>query len=255
MPLRLPLSPRWHLGCEPRQARRPRRETSQLPPRREAMVAIGGPELVIGLLQRVPVYRIFLPMSGSAARFPQLGTRFTRALAHRLLALGGWRITGALPNEPRFVIIVAPHTSNWDFLIGVLGMFAVGVRLNWLGKHTLFRFPAGPLLRWLGGEPIDRTTNRGTVDVAIERFRTRRQWVLGIAPEGTRKRVEQWKTGFHQIAVGAGVPIVPVYLDYRRRVVGLGASFRPAGDPAKDVPALRAIFRSEMARHPARFAE
>jgi 1-acyl-sn-glycerol-3-phosphate acyltransferase len=194
-------------------------------------------------------------MPGIADGFPRRGSRFTRAFAHRLLGLGGWRIEGALPDAPRFVIIVAPHTSNWDFLIGVLAMFAVGVRLNWLGKHTLFRFPLGPLLRWLGGEPIDRTTNRGTVDIAVERFRTRRQWVLGIAPEGTRKRVEQWKTGFHQIAVGAGVPIVPVGFDYRRRVVGLGAPFHPAGDPARDVPALRAFFRSEMARHPARFAE
>jgi 1-acyl-sn-glycerol-3-phosphate acyltransferase len=205
---------------------------------------------------------MFSPMSDRAAAlrahsvgFPRRGTPFTRALAHRLLGLGGWRVEGALPDEPRFVIIVAPHTSNWDFLIGVLAMFAVGVRLNWLGKHTLFRFPFAPLLRWLGGEPIDRSTNRGTVEVAIERFRRRPQWVLGLTPEGTRKRVEQWRTGFHQIAVGAGVPIVPVTIDYRRRVLGLGAPFRPVGDPQIDVAKLRALFQSDMARHPAEFAE
>ena len=194
-------------------------------------------------------------MTDSSARFPRRGTPFTRALARRLLALGGWRIEGALPDEPRFVIIVAPHTSNLDFLVGVLAMFAVGVRLNWLGKHTLFRFPVAPLLRWLGGEPIDRNARRGTVEVAIERFRTRPQWVLGLTPEGTRRRVEQWRTGFHQIAVGAGVPVVPVWMDYQRRVLGLGAPMRLAGDPATDVAVVRSLYRKEMARYPEQFAE
>ncbi len=194
-------------------------------------------------------------MSDSAVRWPRRGTSFTRALAHRLLGLGGWRVEGAFPDEPRFVIIVAPHTSNWDFLVAILAMFALGVRLSWLGKHTLFRFPIAPLLRWLGGEPIDRDAKQGTVEFAIERFRTRSQWVVGLTPEGTRKRVEQWRTGFHQIAVGAGVPIVPVSFDYQQRVVGLGAPFQPTGDSVTDVVAIRALFRKAMARFPDQFAE
>jgi 1-acyl-sn-glycerol-3-phosphate acyltransferase len=187
--------------------------------------------------------------------YPSRGFRFTRALAHRLLGLGGWRVEGALPDLPRFVIIVAPHTSNWDFLVGVLAMIAIGLRTSWFGKHTLFRFPAGPILRWLGGEPIDRSAKRGTVETAVELFRTRPEWVLTVTPEGTRKRAEHWKTGFHQIAVGAGVPIVPVSFDYQRRVVGLGAPFRPMGDLATDLKAIRALFRKEMARYPDLFAE
>src|SRR4051812_2938322 len=157
-------------------------------------------------------------MPDPAVPWPRRGTPLTRGLARRLLALAGWKVEGAFPNEPRFVVIVAPHTSNWDFVVGVLAMFAVGVHLSFLGKHTLFRFPAGPFLRWLGGEPIDRSTRQGTVEVAIDRFRIRPRWIMAVTPEGTRSRVEQWKTGFHQIAAGANVPIVPVSFDYRRKV-------------------------------------
>jgi 1-acyl-sn-glycerol-3-phosphate acyltransferase len=160
-----------------------------------------------------------------------------------------------LPPCPRFVVIVAPHTSNWDFIVAVLAMFATDLRISWLGKHTLFRFPLGPLLRWLGGEPVDRATPERTVSTAIERFRERRQWVLGLSPEGTRRRVDHWKSGFHRIAAGAGVPIVPVWIDYQAREVGIGAPFSPGPDEAADVAALRALFHREMARHPDRFAE
>jgi 1-acyl-sn-glycerol-3-phosphate acyltransferase len=186
---------------------------------------------------------------------PRRGSPLTRRLAHGFLGLFGWRVEGELPDEPRFVLIVAPHTSNWDFPIGILAMFAIGLRLSWLGKHTVFRFPVAGILRWLGGEPINRSATQGTVEVAIEQFKARRQWVLGIAPEGTRKRVEEWKTGFYRIAVGAGVPILPVWIDYSRRVLGLGTLFHPSGEAAADLAALRRIFRKEMARYPAQFAE
>lgn len=178
-----------------------------------------------------------------------------QALSIRLLALVGWRIAGALPDEPRFVLIVAPHTSNWDFIIGVLAMFAVQIRATWLGKHTIFFFPVAGLLRWLGGEPVDRRVRGGHVEQAIERFRTRPQWVLAIAPEGTRKRVEQWKTGFYRIAVGAGVPVFPVALDYSRKEVALGALYRPTGDEAVDLAALRGRFRASMAKYPGKYVE
>lgn len=194
-------------------------------------------------------------MTSNAVPWPRLGNSFTQAVAHRLLALFGWRVEGALPDEPRFVIIVAPHTSNWDFPLGVVAMFAVGVRLSFLGKDSLFRFPLGPFMRLLGGEPVDRSNNQGIVEAAIERFRVRPRWVMALTPEGTRARVEQWKTGFQQIAVGAGVPIAPVAFDYQRRVVSLGTPFRPTGDSARDVAAVRALFRKEMARYPENFAE
>lgn len=186
---------------------------------------------------------------------PRRGTPFTRRVARRILALGGWHIEGTLPDESRFVIIVAPHTSNWDFPLGVLAMFAFGIRMSWLGKHSLFRFPVAGLLRWLGGEPVDRSATHGTVEIAIERFTARPQWVLGIPPEGTRKRVEQWKSGYHRIATGAGVPIVPVWIDYSRRVLGMGSPFRPTGALRADERNLRQFFRKEMARYPERYVE
>ena len=170
------------------------------------------------------------------------------------MRLAGWRVEGTLPDESRFVVAVAPHTSNWDFLVGVSAMFAVGLRLSWLGKHSLFRWPAAPVLRWLGGEPIDRSVPGGTVSQAISRFAAPTRFALGVAPEGTRSRVTAWKTGFHRIARGAGVPIMPVFLDYRRRRVTLGALLWPGDDADADVRTIKAMCRPDMARHPDRFA-
>jgi len=187
--------------------------------------------------------------------FPRRGTSVSRMLARRLLGLTGWRVEGEWPDCPKFVVIVAPHTSNWDFLVGVLAMFATGLRANWLGKHTIFRFPVAPVLRWLGGEPIDRSSPHGTVRAAVDHFRTRPQWVLALSPEGTRRRVDRWKTGFYRIAVGTGVPIVPVTMDYRSRVLGIGSPVSPGPDEAIEIAKLRARFRKEMAKYPAKFAE
>lgn len=185
---------------------------------------------------------------------PRRGTPWSRALAGRVLGLFGWRMLGTLPDAPRFVLIVAPHTSNWDFPLGIFAMFTVGLRLTWLGKHTLFRFPVRALLRWLGGEPVDRGAPLGVVGAAIERFRERPQWVLAIAPEGTRRRIAQWKSGFHRVARGAGVPILPVAIDYRRRVIEIGTLFEPTDDAAADTAVLRGRFTADMARFPGQFA-
>jgi len=185
---------------------------------------------------------------------PRRGTPRSRALARRVMRQFGWDIEGELPPCPRFVIIVAPHTSNWDFPICLLAMFAFGLQMNWLGKHSIFFFPVAPVLRWLGGEPVDRSAARGTVGAAIERFQTRAQWILGISPEGTRRRTERWKTGFYRIALGAGVPIVPVWIDYPRRRLGLGAPVWPSADEAADMAKLGAVFKREMARYPERYA-
>lgn len=176
------------------------------------------------------------------------------SLAGWLLHLAGWRIEGWLPPLPKFVLIVAPHTSNWDFWIALLAMFILDLRASWLGKHTLFRFPAGPILRWFGGEAIDRSASHGTVEAAIERFRSRPQWVIAIAPEGTRKLAARWKTGFHRIALGADVPIVPVWIDYPNRVLGIGVPVPADQDEETGVARVQALFRREMARFPDRFA-
>ncbi len=134
-------------------------------------------------------------------------------------------------------------------------MFAFGIQMSWLAKHSLFHFPVAGILRWLGGEPIDRSASQGTVEVAIERFRERPQWVFGVSPEGTRKRAEKWRSGYHRIALGAGVPIVPVTIDYSRKVLGMGVPFHPTLDIHADELILRRNFRKEMARFPTNFAD
>ena len=186
---------------------------------------------------------------------PRRGNRLTRWLAGALLRVAGWRIEGGLPREPKFVACLAPHTSNVDFLLSVLAMYALGIRLTWLGKHTLFRGPAAPLLRWLGGEPVDRAAPGGTVGQAVARFRAEAAYALGIAPEGTRNPVTHWKAGFHRIAREAGVPIVPVWMDYGARCVRVGAPVWPTADEAGDIARLRATYRKDMARHPDRFID
>ena len=186
--------------------------------------------------------------------YPRRGGQVLPALARAILRLAGWRIEGTFPAVPRFVLIVAPHTSNWDFIVGILAMFALDLKASWLGKHTIFRFPLTPLLRWMGGEPIDRTAAKGTVGTAIEYFHTRKEWVLALSPEGTRRRVEHWKTGFYRIAAGAGVPIVPVAFDYSRRVVELMGPVSAGPDESAEVARVRALFSPAMARRPGLFA-
>lgn len=176
-----------------------------------------------------------------------------RALARVVLRLAGWRIAGALPAERRYLIVVAPHTSNWDFPLAVAARTALGLRASWLGKHTLFRGPLGPVMRWLGGDPVDRDAPGGTVDTAIAHFAARESYVLAIAPEGTRTRVATWRTGFQRIAAGASVPIVPVSLDYGTRTVGLGPALRTSDDAAADIARVRAFYHAGMARDPRRF--
>ena len=155
----------------------------------------------------------------------------------------------------RCVVIVAPHTSNLDFPLCIFAMFAIGLRLTFLGKHTLFRFPVTGLLRWFGGEPLDRSTASGQVGIAIARFATQQPWVLGISPEGTRKRIEPWKLGFYRIAAGAGVPIVTVSLDYSRRLFTIAEPFRPTDREGDDLRVLQSRFSKEMALYPEKFAE
>ncbi len=195
------------------------------------------------------------PATAAPPGLPRRGTPRSRALAHRILGLFGWRVTGGLPDLPKCVLIVAPHTSNWDFPIGLLSMFATGLRASWLGKHTIFFWPVSCLLRWTGGEPIDRAAAHGTVETAIHNFQTRDAWVLALSPEGTRRRMEQWKTGFYRIATGAGVPIVPIWIDYRTRELHIAPPVETTSDAAADLLRLRGLFCKEMARYPEKFAE
>ena len=174
-----------------------------------------------------------------------------RALARWALRMWRWRSTGSLPDAGKVVAILAPHTSNWDFVAGALAMLALGLRVTFLGKHTVFRGPLGGLMRWLGGVPVDRTASGGVVAQVVDRFRTSDRMVLALSPEGTRSRVERWHTGFWHIARGAGVPIVPVALDWGTRTLRFFPPFETTDDQAADIAALQGLFAGIRGRRPA----
>ncbi|HVR69431.1 MAG TPA: lysophospholipid acyltransferase family protein [Vicinamibacteria bacterium] len=184
---------------------------------------------------------------------PRWGNPLLRALGRATLSLCGWRIEGAVPNLPKCVLIVAPHTSNRDFVVGIAALFALGFRATYLGKHTLFRGPLGWFMRWTGGIPVDRDAADGVVAGALGLVRGRGRIFLTLAPEGTRQKVERWKSGYYRIAAGAGIPIFPVALDYARKVVALLPLFIPTGRQSEDEDALRALYSPAMARHPERY--
>ena len=181
---------------------------------------------------------------------PRRGNWLPRNLARSAFSLIGWRVEGELPRVPKFVAIVAPHTSNWDFFLGVAAMYAVGLRLSWLGKHAIFRPPFNGLLRGLGGIPVNRAAPHGIVGECVAAFSRVPALVLGLAPKGESKGESQWKTGFYQIAEGANVPILPVAFDYGARVVRLLPLFKPGGNLDDDIAALSGFFRDVRGKHP-----
>lgn len=165
-----------------------------------------------------------------------------RAIGRAYLRFSGWRVEGALPDTSKCVAIVAPHTSNWDFSLGVALVFAIELRASWLGKHSIFKAPFKGFFRWLGGIPVDRQASHGVVGTCIQRFKASPTLLLALSPEGTRKGVSRWKTGFYRIAAGAGVPILPVAFDYREHVIRLMPLFHPSGSLEEDLPRIQALF-------------
>ncbi|MGZ5039055.1 MAG: lysophospholipid acyltransferase family protein, partial [Usitatibacter sp.] len=161
---------------------------------------------------------------------PRRGSRAALAFGKTVLGLLRWRVEGEVPDLPKFVIAVAPHTSNWDFVIGAAAMFALDLRLSFIGKHTLFRWPFDAVLRWMGGIPVDRSVPHGLVGDAVEAFACVDQRILAIAPQGTRKPVPRFKSGFLHIARGARVPVLLASLDYAARCLRLGPAFMPGDD-------------------------
>lgn len=184
---------------------------------------------------------------------PARGRPVQRALGRALLALLRFRVTGTVPDVPRCVIIAAPHTSNWDFVVAMAALLGLDLRVTWLGKHTIFRGPLGALWRALGGVPVDRASPDDVVASAVALFTSGGPVYLALSPEGTRRRVERWKSGFWRIARAAGVPILPVALDYDRREVALFDLFVPTADYDQDHASLRGRFHARMARHPGQF--
>ena len=167
-----------------------------------------------------------------------------------ILRLIGWKAEGQIPEVPKYVMIGYPHTSNWDTLLGLLVFKALGVRLNWVGKHTLFKPPLGWLIRALGGIPVDRSDPRDFVEQMIDVFKTSEELVLTLSPEGTRKKTDHWKTGFYRIAKGAGVPISMAFLDYSRKTGGFGPLLYPGGDLEKDIKRMQEFYAPVRGKFP-----
>ena len=172
----------------------------------------------------------------------------SRALGTAALALLGWRIEGVIPDAPKLVLIAAPHTSNWDFVVGIAAKLALQLRVMWLGKDSLFRAPFGTVMRALGGVPVDRATSHDVVKQVIDEFARRERMILGLAPEGTRKPVARWRTGFYHIAHGASVPIVPVALNWGERAIQIGQAFTTTGNIDADIEQLRRRFSGVRGR-------
>ena len=176
-------------------------------------------------------------------------------IANQLLKLFGWRAVGSLADHPKCVIVVAPHTSNWDFPVLMLVKIALGLKVSWMGKHTLFRPPFGWIMRRLGGMPIDRSARHNMVEQAVESFRTHDRLLLAIPPEGTRKRTPYWRSGFYHIALGAQVPIAFAFADYRRKVGGIGGVIVPSGDVDADMALIRDFYGGIIGKRPDQFGE
>jgi 1-acyl-sn-glycerol-3-phosphate acyltransferase len=175
--------------------------------------------------------------------------------ARWFLRLTGWQVEGAKPHLRRFVLVGAPHTSNWDFVFFLAFVAVLDVKVAWLGKHALFRPPFGWLMRRLGGIPVVRERPENTVSRMAREFETRESLVLGLSAEGTRKYTAHWRSGFYHIARAAGVPIVLGYLDYARRRGGLGPAIVPSGDIRSDMDEIRDFFADKTARHPDRVGQ
>lgn len=156
-------------------------------------------------------------------------------LARLALRLIGWQCIDVPNRPPRAVLAVYPHTSNWDFPLGLLAETALGLNARWVGKDSLFRWPFGGLMRWLGGVPVNRSAPAGFVDNIAAEVRRHERFILAIAPEGTRSLRAGWKSGFYRIARAAGVPVLVGTIDWGRRRVGLLASVDLSGDEAADM--------------------
>lgn len=163
-------------------------------------------------------------------------------LPRALLFLMRWKVKGHLPDTRKFVLIAAPHSSNWDFVFFLLVVFKFKMPVYWMGKHTMFIPPFRWLLKKLGGIPIDRTIAGNTVRSMARAFEESRDMILTIAPSGTRSKTRQWKSGFYHIAHQADVPIVCGYIDYPNRTAGVGPTFRPGGDIEKEIKTIQQFY-------------
>ena len=171
-----------------------------------------------------------------------------------MLRLLGWKIDGRAPAESKYVMIAAPHTSNWDFPYTLMAAFAMRLNLYWMGKDTLFPPVLGGVMRWLGGIAVNRRQSGNMVQGTVDAFNNAQQLAVVVPPEGTRGKVTHWKTGFYYIAVGANVPIALGYLDFKRKVGGIGKMFYPTGNLEADMAEIQKFYAGISGKNPQQFS-
>lgn len=180
---------------------------------------------------------------------PRKGNALSRWLGSAILRVMGWQLEGEFPNRERLVICVAPHTSNWDFVIGLATVFMLRLKISFLGKHSIFIGPFGWWLRRIGGIAVDRRASHGVVQQVCERIAAG-PTILAVAPEGTRKKVKRWKTGFLHIAKASGIPVSLIYFDYKRKVIGFGPLLEISDDIDAEMAKIKRFYANVQARHP-----
>jgi len=184
------------------------------------------------------------PVAGPAPHMPSVSlvVRLLRPLATLWFSATRFNVVGDMPDLPKFIIVAAPHKTNWDLPHALAAGLHYRRPIHWMGKDSLFKWPFGGLMRWLGGIPVDRSKRNNAVAQMVERFNAADQLVVVIPPEGTRSDVARWKSGFYHIAVGAGIPLVLAFIDYKSRCVGVSQIFTPTGDYDTDLAAIQAVY-------------
>ncbi len=162
----------------------------------------------------------------------------------------GWRVDGEMPGLPKFIIVAAPHSSNWDLPYVLAAAVHYGVRVHWLGKAAIFNWPFGGFMRWLGGIAIDRSQANNVVDQMISKFAEADRLIVVIPPEGTRGEVTRWKSGFYHIAHGAKIPLALGFLDYKRKIAGIARVFHTTGNYEADLAEIQAFYATVTGKHP-----
>ena len=171
-------------------------------------------------------------------------------LSISLLSLLGWHVDKKIPEENKIIIIGAPHTSNWDFPLTLLGLSALGLRFSWIGKHTIFKGPFGIFFRTIGGIPVNRKARSGFIDEMVSAFSARDRLRLAIAPEGTRSKKDHWKAGFYHIAVKANIKVCFGFIDYPTKTIGLGPTLMPTKDIVRDFQVIKEFYQGKSGKYP-----
>lgn len=178
---------------------------------------------------------------------------FMRLLSWLVLKLGGWKVVNVAPATGSYLIIAAPHTSNWDFPLGIAIAFHLRLKVYFIAKHTLFNGFAGPIMRWLGGVPLNRGASKNFVDASVEIYANSENLIFAIAPEGTRSSVGRWKTGFYHMAKGANVPLALAYFDFSKRIGGIGKMLNTTKNIDADMQAIADFYEPVMGKYPNNF--